>query len=187
MAFLPRPVTMMMLVRPAATASSITYWMMGLSTRGSISLGWALVAGRKRVPRPAAGNTALRTQGFIGCGPSSGDASTGAPSACGRLAGCVLDLRWVVENPEAVKAMLADRGQTLDPAAGDPWALDRDRRSLLQRVEQLRHRQRLAGEEIARRGRQGEDAAGLKAEMKGVAEEIKGLEARLAEVEEALR
>src|SRR6187455_3887949 len=61
MAFLPRPVTMMMLVRPAATASSITYWMIGLSTRGSISFGWALVAGRKRVPRPAAGKTALRT------------------------------------------------------------------------------------------------------------------------------
>src|SRR6185369_2824020 len=35
--------------------------MMGLSTSGSISLGWALVAGRKRVPRPAAGKTALRT------------------------------------------------------------------------------------------------------------------------------
>src|SRR5512139_2419534 len=51
---------MMMEVRPEATASSITYWMMGLSTRGSISLGCAFVAGRKRVPRPAAGNTALR-------------------------------------------------------------------------------------------------------------------------------
>jgi hypothetical protein len=34
--------------------------MMGLSTMGSISLGWALVAGKKRVPSPAAGNTALR-------------------------------------------------------------------------------------------------------------------------------
>src|SRR4029453_17273109 len=33
----------------------------GLSTRGSISLGCALVAGRKRVPSPAAGITALRT------------------------------------------------------------------------------------------------------------------------------
>src|SRR5579863_1637544 len=39
---------------------------MGLSTSGSISLGWALVAGRKRVPRPAAGKTALRT--FMGMG-----------------------------------------------------------------------------------------------------------------------
>src|SRR5262245_61548375 len=35
--------------------------MSGLSTSGSISLGCALVAGRNRVPRPAAGNTALRT------------------------------------------------------------------------------------------------------------------------------
>ena len=46
---------------PARTASSTTYWMAGLSTTGSISLGWALVAGRKRVPSPAAGMTALVT------------------------------------------------------------------------------------------------------------------------------
>src|SRR5512139_4129398 len=58
---------MMIEVRPDATASSITYWMIGLSTRGSISLGCAFVAGRKRVPSPAAGNTALRIfwWGFI--------------------------------------------------------------------------------------------------------------------------
>src|SRR2546428_11457564 len=61
MAFLPRPVTRMMLAMPDATASSTPYWMIGLSTSGSISFGWALVAGRKRVPRPAAGKTGLRT------------------------------------------------------------------------------------------------------------------------------
>ena len=33
----------------------------GLSTTGSISFGIALVAGRKRVPSPATGKTALRT------------------------------------------------------------------------------------------------------------------------------
>src|SRR5712691_4173464 len=60
MAFLPRPVTRMMLSTPDATASSTPYWMIGLSTSGSISLGCALVAGRKRVPRPAAGKTAFR-------------------------------------------------------------------------------------------------------------------------------
>ena len=47
---------------PAATASSTAYWMTGLSTSGSISLGCAFVAGRKRVPQPAAGKTALRTR-----------------------------------------------------------------------------------------------------------------------------
>src|SRR5678809_537345 len=46
---------------PEATASSTTYWMVGLSTSGSISFGCALVAGRKRVPRPAAGKTATLT------------------------------------------------------------------------------------------------------------------------------
>src|ERR1700692_3322091 len=35
--------------------------MMGLSTTGNISFGMTLVAGKNRVPRPAAGNTALRT------------------------------------------------------------------------------------------------------------------------------
>src|SRR5229473_6480733 len=61
MEFLPLPVTMMMCSMPEATHSSTTYWICGLSTTVSIYLGCALVAGKKRVPRPAAGKTALRT------------------------------------------------------------------------------------------------------------------------------
>src|ERR1051325_10898245 len=45
---------------PASLASSTTYWIRGISTMVSISFGIALVAGRKRVPRPATGKTALR-------------------------------------------------------------------------------------------------------------------------------
>src|SRR5512146_1715285 len=59
MARLEAPVTNTRRVAPAASASSTAYWMSGLSTTGSISLGEAFVAGRKRVPRPATGNTAL--------------------------------------------------------------------------------------------------------------------------------
>src|SRR6476620_9322882 len=59
MARLPRPVMKMRSVMPAATASSTAYWMSGLSTIGSISLGDALVAGRKRGQRPAPGKTAF--------------------------------------------------------------------------------------------------------------------------------
>src|SRR3990170_1765065 len=51
---------------PAASASSAAYWISGLSTMGSISLGLALVAGRKRVPRPATGNTAVLIS-FVAC------------------------------------------------------------------------------------------------------------------------
>ncbi len=58
-AFLLRPMMMRMSSMPACAASSTTYWIAGLSTTGSISLGIALVAGRKRVPSPAAGMTAL--------------------------------------------------------------------------------------------------------------------------------
>src|SRR6185503_16067846 len=59
MARLARPVMKMRSVMPADTASSTAYWMRGLSTMGSISFGDALVAGRKRVPRPATGNMAF--------------------------------------------------------------------------------------------------------------------------------
>ena len=155
MAFLPRPVTMMMLVRPAATASSITYWMIGLSTSGSISFGCALVAGRKRVPRPAAGKTALRMRGMSDASiPSNARREDGGRRPRGGGGGAA---------PPRVRL----------PAAGDPWAKDAERRAVLGEVEQLRHRQRLAGEEIARRGRAKEDTSALKAEMKDVSDRIR--------------
>src|ERR671915_265348 len=59
MARLLRPVTKIISVMPAAAASSTAYWTSGLSTIGSISLGLALVTGRKRLPRPATGKTAF--------------------------------------------------------------------------------------------------------------------------------
>src|SRR5580765_6806555 len=59
MARLLRPVTKIISVMPAAAASSTAYWISGLSTIGSISLGLALVTGRKRLPMPATGNTAF--------------------------------------------------------------------------------------------------------------------------------
>ena len=40
---------------PALEASSTIYWIVGLSNIGNISFGIALVAGKKRVPKPAAG------------------------------------------------------------------------------------------------------------------------------------
>jgi len=105
----------------------------------------------------------------------------------------MLDLKFVVENKDAVLAMLEGRGQTLADVQAfpglsgvDPWALDVERRALIQEVEQARHRQRVVGEEIARRGKAKEDASELKAEMKGVAERVKQGEARLEEVKAAI-
>src|SRR5438270_673045 len=66
---------------PAAVASSNAYWISGLSTTGSISLGMAFVTGRKRVPSPATGNTALRTRFAIS--PSVTAAACGRREYCG--------------------------------------------------------------------------------------------------------
>src|SRR5262249_17977686 len=59
--------------------------MIGLSTSGSISFGCALVAGRNRVPSPAAGKTALRTLIFIALSYPSTRPATGpwqVPGPC---------------------------------------------------------------------------------------------------------
>src|SRR5512147_988677 len=117
----------------------------------------------------------------------------GGPGAAVLSCAVMLDLKFVVENREAVLAMLASRGQGLAEvqafpglAGVDPWTLDTERRALIQEVEALRHRQRIAGEEIARRGKAKADASELKAEMKGVAERIKQGDARLEEVKAAI-
>jgi len=100
----------------------------------------------------------------------------------------VLELRYVADNKDAILAMLKDRGD--DPAKvfaeGDPWNLDGRRREIIQKVEGLRHRQRLAGEEIARRGKAKEDTSALKTEMKSVSDEIKTLDTELGDIEAKL-
>src|SRR5512134_3936637 len=100
---------MMIELRPEATASSITYWMIGLSTSGSISFGCALVAGRKRVPSPAAGNTALRilvTVDLRGLRVSRANANTSVQRAILRVLfkerRALLDLKRVVDDREQV-------------------------------------------------------------------------------------
>src|SRR6185312_12960410 len=121
--FLPRPVTMMMLSMPESSASSTPYWIMGLSTSGSISLGCALVAGRKRVPSPAAGNTALRTLRMMAGGivddrsdSNKGDGRDCRPPALPRLTslspacGCAAKL-----GPQILDAVLPLLRRAADP------------------------------------------------------------------------
>jgi seryl-tRNA synthetase len=99
----------------------------------------------------------------------------------------MLDLKFVAENRARVSEMLESRGQVLSDQGASLWASDAERRALIVKVEALRHQQRVCGEEIARRGKAREDASGLKAEMKGVADEVKSLEAALEKAEGVLR
>src|ERR1700686_4349338 len=60
MASFPFDRTTISLSIPDPRASSIPYCRIGLSTRGSISFGITLVAGKNRVPKPAQGKTQVR-------------------------------------------------------------------------------------------------------------------------------
>src|ERR1700687_4008680 len=152
MAFFPRPVTRMMLSVPEATASSTPYWMIGLSTSGSISLGWALVAGRTRVPRPATGNTALRTMDATLTIVAE---ARPAREYTMKAEAPVLDSNYIRDHVEAVRTGLRNRGLDLDKALEQIATLETVRRRVIPEVEALKRQQNTSGDEIARAKRQG--------------------------------
>src|SRR5262245_14617439 len=112
---------------PASRASSTTCWISGRSTTVSISFGIALVAGRKRVPSPATGNTALRMRLVIwedgpflqipshygsactltGQGPEFGLESANLPAALGRKRGTVILLKSRIRRRAPLVVCLA--------------------------------------------------------------------------------
>src|SRR5215510_7779212 len=99
----------------------------------------------------------------------------------------MLDLAFVRENLPAVEEMLRRRG--LDPAQvlGDFRAVDERRRNLITRAETLKAQRNRASEEIARRKKSGQDAAGLIEENKALREQGEALEKQASEAEQELR
>ena len=128
--------------------------MIGLSTSGSISFGCALVAGRNRVPRPAAGKTALRTVDVIACDRSRGFGAYAniamEPEAHARSC-------FVRDHIEAVRAGLRNRGLDPDKALEEIATLETARRRLIPELEGLKRQQNTSGDEVARAKRQGQD------------------------------
>ena len=100
----------------------------------------------------------------------------------------MLDLRTVVDDRERVREDGASGEATLRALReADPWTLDAERRPRAG-FEQIRHRQRLAGEEIARPwGARARTRGDLKAEMRGWREEDRHDESWLSEIEKRLR
>jgi seryl-tRNA synthetase len=88
-------------------------------------------------------------------------------------------------DPDRVRRALADRGQ--DAAAVDSWqALDRERRDLLVRLEDLKRRRNEASQAIGRLKSRGEDAAVEIAAVGALKGEIEALDARVAAVDSEL-
>src|SRR5438105_8027081 len=94
----------------------------------------------------------------------------------------MLDPRLIKERPEELKKMLGPRAEHID------WdgllKLDKERRALLTKVEELRAQRRRVSEDIATLKRQKQPAEALMEAMKGAGDRIKVLEDNLRESEE---
>lgn len=97
----------------------------------------------------------------------------------------MLDIKRIRNNPEIlVEAMRKRRSKGAD--VSELLALDEKRRALMQETEQLKARRNEVSAQVPRMKKAGEDTAAVMAEMKQVADAIKGLDARLAEMDEEL-
>lgn len=96
----------------------------------------------------------------------------------------MLDIRLLAQDPENFARRLARRGTGVDL---DPiFALDRRRRELIQRGDELRHRKGKAEEAMKTANKQSPEFAAFRDEMRTVASEIKVIEESLKEVEALL-
>src|SRR5262249_11153022 len=145
--------------------------MIGLSTSGSISLGCALVAGRNRVPRPAAGETALRR------------VATAKSYRTMDRRGSMLDAAYVRDHIEEVRTGLRNRGLDPDRALEEIATLETARRRLIPELEGLKRQQNTAGDEIARAKRQGHETTHLQEASKQRTAQIKQLGVQLDSIE----
>jgi seryl-tRNA synthetase len=97
----------------------------------------------------------------------------------------MLDIRLFREEPEALKAMLRNRG--VEFSVEKVTELDEKRRAIIVRAEELRAERNRGSKTVAEAKRSGKDAKDLMERMKTVGQQIKELEEELAEIETAIR
>jgi seryl-tRNA synthetase len=98
----------------------------------------------------------------------------------------MLDIRLIREQTDAVREGVRKKGE--DPARVDEaLRLDETRRVLVQKTEALKSRKNTVSADVAKMKSRGENADTLIAEMRTVADEIKQIDAELADVDVRLR
>lgn len=97
----------------------------------------------------------------------------------------MLDLKWIIENQEAVRRALANRGIEVDLAA--ILAQNEERKKLQQEFDLLRSEQNQKSKEIVQIQKEKKDAGPVIAAMKEVAEHVKSLGSQMTDAEERLR
>ena len=97
----------------------------------------------------------------------------------------MLDLKFIVENADRVKAAMATRSGTYDVDA--VLRLDAERRERLREVEALKAKRNRESEKIAALKREGKDASEAIAALKNDGDRIKELDAELNRIEPQLK
>jgi seryl-tRNA synthetase len=96
----------------------------------------------------------------------------------------VLDIKFVRNNPEAVKQAMAKRGNTVSIEAF--LSLEEQRRAKLVDVEQLKYKRNTVSQEIGKLKTSGQDAEALVLEMRNASQQIKEMDEEIKQIEEKL-
>jgi seryl-tRNA synthetase len=96
----------------------------------------------------------------------------------------MLDLKFIRENPERVRAGLAAKGDRR--GIDEVLRLDERRRELIKEADALKAKRNSVSMEVARLKKEGKDASGIIAEMKTVSDRIAEFDRERREVEEKI-
>ena len=98
----------------------------------------------------------------------------------------MLDIKKIREDYEGMKAGVERRTKGSFDMEKIP-GLDKKRRQLLSKVEEMKNRQNTVSKEIPKMKKAGEDTTQIMAEMKSLSQEIKELDAQVSQTEEEIR
>lgn len=99
----------------------------------------------------------------------------------------MLDIRFIRENPDVVKAAMRSRNANMDAEIDEILRLDRVRRDLTAKVEAMKSEQNAVTKRIPEMKKNGEDTSKVMQEMKALSDEISSLDAELSDAEKSLR
>jgi len=97
----------------------------------------------------------------------------------------MLDLKFIREDADKVRASIKNRGMKLD--IDKFLGCDSERRELLKEAESLKHKRNVASDKIARMKKHKEDATARISEMKELSSRVKELDKRLSDLNSELR
>ena len=96
----------------------------------------------------------------------------------------MLDIKRIRNNPEEIKRLMANRGETLDLSDIDRVvALDEERRQILVNVEADKSRRNQVSAEIPKLKKAGQDTSAIMAEMKALGDDVRILDQKVKDID----